>query len=65
MALLGMYSAGAVTAPFDGSVSSIDYSDKAAGSSDGTDASSYSDGMVYGGAANDYVSAGRQRRRER
>ena len=58
MALLGMYSAGAVTAPFDGSVSSIDYSDKAAGSSDGTDAGSYSDGMVYGGAANDYVSAG-------
>ncbi len=34
MALLGMYSAGAVTAPFDGSVSSIDYSDKTTSSSD-------------------------------
>ena len=58
MALLGMYSAGAVTAPFDGSVSSIDYSDKNTGSSDGTDTDSYSDGMVYGGSSSGYVSAG-------
>lgn len=57
MALLGMYSAGAVTAPFDGSVSSIDYSDKNTGSSDGTDTDSYSDGMVYGGSSSGYVSA--------
>ena len=58
MALLGMYSAGAVTAPFDGSVSSIDYSDKTTNSSDGTDTDSYSDGMVYGGSSSGYVSAG-------
>ena len=57
MALLGMYSAGAVTAPFDGSVSSIDYSDKTSGTSDGTDTDPYSDGMVYGGSSNGYVSA--------
>ncbi len=58
MALLGMYSAGAVTAPFDGSISSIDYSDKTSGSSDGTDTDPYSDGMVYGGSSSGYVSAG-------
>ena len=57
MALLGMYSAGAVTAPFDGSVSSIDYSDKTTGSGDDTDTGDYSDGMVYGGSSNGYVSA--------
>lgn len=58
MALLGMYSAGAVTAPFDGSVSSIDYSDKTSGSSDGTDTDAYNDGMVYGGSSSGYVSSG-------
>ena len=58
MALLGMYSAGAVTAPFDGSVSSIDYSDKTTGSGDDTDTGDYSDGMVYGGSSNGYVSSG-------
>lgn len=60
MALLGMYSAGAVTAPFDGSVSSIDYSDKTTGSGDGTDTDTDAsgDGMVYGGSSSGYVSAG-------
>ena len=58
MALLGMYSAGAVTAPFDGSVSSIDYSDKAASSSDNTDSSAGGGGMVYGGMMNAYASYG-------
>ena len=57
MALLGMYSAGAVTAPFDGSVSSIDYSDKSAADSGSTDSDSNSGGMVYGGSASDYVTA--------
>lgn len=59
LALLNMYSAGAVTAPFDGSISSIDYSDKTSGSSDGTaDGADSGDGMVYGGSTNGYVSAG-------
>ena len=58
MALLGMYSAGAVTAPFDGSVSSIDYSDKAASSSDNTDSPAGGGGMVYGGMMNAYSSYG-------
>ena len=58
MALLGMYSAGAVTAPFDGSVSSIDYSDKTTSSSDKTDSSAGGGGMVYGGMMNAYTSYG-------
>ena len=58
MALLGMYSAGAVTAPFDGSVSSIDYSDKTTSSSDKTDSSAGGGGMVYGGMMNAYASYG-------
>lgn len=58
MALLGMYSAGAVTAPFDGSVSSIDYSDKTTSSSDKTDSSAGGGGMVYGGMMNAYSSYG-------
>lgn len=58
MALLGMYSAGAVTAPFDGSVSSIDYSDKTTSSSDKTDSSAGGGGMVYGGMMNAYTSSG-------
>lgn len=58
MALLGMYSAGAVTAPFDGSVSSIDYSDKAASASDNTDSSAGGGGIVYGGMMNAYASYG-------
>ena len=57
LALLGMYSTGAVTAPFDGSVSSIDYSDKTSGTSGGTDTDS-GDGTVYGGSTNGYVSSG-------
>lgn len=58
MALLGMYSAGAVTAPFDGSVSSIDYSDKTTSSSDKTDSPAGGGGMVYGGMMNAYSSYG-------
>jgi HlyD family secretion protein len=44
LALINMYSAGAVTAPFDGSVSSIDYSDK---TTSGTDTSATSYGTAY------------------
>lgn len=59
MALLGMYSAGAVTAPFDGSVSSIDYSDKTAASSDSTaSGTAGGGGIVYGGMMNAYASYG-------
>ena len=58
MALLGMYSAGAVTAPFDGSVSSIDYSDKTTSSSDNTDSPAGGGGMVYGGMMTAYTSFG-------
>ncbi len=59
MALLGMYSAGAVTAPFDGSVSSIDYSDKTTASSDSTaSGAAGGGGMVYGGMMNAYASYG-------
>lgn len=59
MALLGMYSAGAVTAPFDGSVSSIDYSDKTTASSDSTaSGAAGGGGIVYGGMMNAYASYG-------
>ena len=59
MALLGMYSAGAVTAPFDGSVSSIDYSDKTTASSDSTaSGTAGGGGIVYGGMMNAYASYG-------
>ena len=59
MALLGMYSAGAVTAPFDGSVSSIDYSDKTTVSSDSTaSGAAGGGGIVYGGMMNAYASYG-------
>lgn len=59
MALLGMYSAGAVTAPFDGSVSSIDYSDKTTASSDSTASGAVGGGgIVYGGMMNAYASYG-------
>lgn len=52
MALLGMYSTGAVTAPFDGSVSSIDYSDKTSDdSADDTGYGYYGDGYVTAGAS--------------
>lgn len=57
LALLGMYSTGAVTAPFDGSVSSIDYSDKTSGTSGGTGTDS-GGGTVYGGMMNSYASYG-------
>ena len=59
LALLGMYSTGAVTAPFDGSVSSIDYSDKTTASSDSTaSGAAGGGGIVYGGMMNSYVSSG-------
>ena len=59
MALLGMYSAGAVTAPFDGSVSSIDYSDKTTASSDSTaSGAAGGGGIVYGGMMNAYATYG-------
>ena len=59
MALLGMYSAGAVAAPFDGSVSSIDYSDKTTASSDSTaSGAAGGGGIVYGGMMNAYASYG-------
>ncbi len=58
LALLGMYSTGAVTAPFDGSVSSIDYSDKTTASSDSTASGAAGGGTVYGGMMNSYVSSG-------
>lgn len=59
LALLGMYSTGAVTAPFDGSVSSIDYSDKTTASSDSTTSGAAGGGgTVYGGMMNSYVSSG-------
>ncbi len=44
LALINMYSAGAVTAPFDGTVSSVDYSDK---STSGTDMSTASYDATY------------------
>ena len=59
LALLGMYSTGAVTAPFDGSVSSIDYSDKTTASSDSTTSGAAGGGgTVYGGMMNSYASYG-------
>ena len=59
LALLGMYSTGAVTAPFDGSVSSIDYSDKTTASSDSTaSGAAGGGGTVYGGMMNSYASYG-------
>lgn len=59
LALLGMYSTGAVTAPFDGSVSSIDYSDKTTASSDSTaSGAAGGGGIVYGGMMNSYASSG-------
>ena len=59
LALLGMYSTGAVTAPFDGSVSSIDYSDKTTASSDSTTSGAAGGGgIVYGGMINSYASYG-------
>lgn len=59
LALLGMYSTGAVTAPFDGSVSSIDYSDKTTASSDSTaSGAAGGGGTVYGGMMNSYASSG-------
>ena len=58
LALLGMYSTGAVTAPFDGSVSSIDYSDKTTASSDSTASGAAGGGTVYGGMMNSYASSG-------
>ena len=48
LALINMYSAGAVTAPFDGSVSSIDYSDKTTSGTD-TSITSYDTTYSYSG----------------
>jgi HlyD family secretion protein len=48
LALINMYSAGAVTAPFDGSVSSIDYSDKTTSGTD-TSTTSYDTTYSYSG----------------
>ena len=55
LALINMYSAGAVTAPFDGSVSSIDYSDK---TTSGTDTGSISYDTTYSYSGTTYSYSG-------
>ena len=55
LALINMYWAGAVTAPFDGSVSSIDYSDK---TTSGTDTRSISYDTTYSYSGTTYSYSG-------
>ena len=57
LALLGMYSTGAVTAPFDGSVSSVDYKDTSSGTT-GAASTDSGDGSMFGGTTDAYAPSG-------